>query len=81
MYPFNIEQTEDKSYRFELNGINMIIDGFVLKEEVHYLLHPDKAIAFFTVDGNLYGVVNRAQYCDTVEGFYEIMCKQYQYFH
>lgn len=80
MYQFNIVKNEDSSWRFELGGISLIIDGFTVKNERHWVKNPDRAIAFFNVNGNLYGIANQTNNCNTAEEFYDMMQKQYAYF-
>lgn len=80
IYPFNIVKNDDSSWRFELEGIHLIVDDFTLVEEKHYLKDPSKAIAYFNVNGHLYGVANKARCCVTAEEFYDAMCEQYAYF-
>jgi hypothetical protein len=80
MYQFNIVKNDDCSWRFELGGINLIVEDFQVKDEKHYITNPEKAIAFFNINGNLYGIANQAQTCCTAEDFYEMMKEQYRYF-
>jgi hypothetical protein len=81
MYQFNIARNEDNSWRFELGGINLIIEDYVLRDERHWLKNPEKAIAFFNINGNLYGIANKSNdSCHTAEEFYDVMRKQYAYF-
>jgi hypothetical protein len=80
MYQFNIVQNDDSSVRMELDGINLIVDGFYIKDEKHWLRNPDKAIAFFNIDGHLYGISNGTGKCYTAEDFYDIMYMQYSFF-
>jgi hypothetical protein len=80
MYQFRILRNDDKSYRLELGGINMIVDGIEVKDQRHYIKNPKKAIAFFSIDGHLYGVTNRSSKCNTAEAFYEVMRQQYSFF-
>ena len=81
MYRFRIMKNDDESYRLELDGINMIVDGIEVKDERHYIKTPKKAIAFFSIDGHLYGVTNKSAKCNTAEAFYDVMCQQYSFFH
>jgi hypothetical protein len=81
MYPFNIVKNDDNSWRFELGGINLILDGFILRDQKHWITNPNKAIAFFNINGNLYGIANQSKSCCTAEEFYELMREQYSYFH
>jgi len=80
MYQFNIVKNDDSSWRFELDGINLIVDDFQLKDEKHYIKSPDKTIAFFSINGNLYGIANQSDICCTAEEFYDLMRKQYSFF-
>jgi len=80
MYRFNIVQDEDGAWRFELNGINLLLDGFTLRDEKHWINNPAKAIAFFKVNGHLYGVSNDMKSYPTVEDFYDSMKQQYSIF-
>lgn len=80
MYQFNIVKNDDSSWRFELGGINLILDDYQVKDEKHYIKTPQKAIAFFNINGNLYGLANQATACNTAEDFYEMMREQYTYF-
>ncbi len=80
MYQFNIVRNDDSSWRFELDGINLIIDDYQLKDQKHYIATPDKAVAFFNINGNLYGLANHHASCCTAEDFYETMRGQYAFF-
>jgi|GEM_PF-1040779 len=80
MYPFNKVQQEDRSWDFELDTIHMIMEGFFIRNEQHWIKNPKKAIAFFTVDGNLYGLSNLTNTQLTAEAFYDVMYQQYVYF-
>jgi hypothetical protein len=80
MYPFKIVQQDDQSWRLELNGIAIITDGFTLREKLHWLVNPTSAIAFFNVDGNLYGLSNANDTNNTAEDLYDALYRQYVYF-
>ncbi len=80
MYEFHIGKDKENVWHFELDGINMIVDGFELKENKHWIKNPNKAIAYFYVDGNIYGVSNRKPACYTLEDFFDIMQEQYSIF-
>ena len=80
MYQFNKVKNDDGSWRFELDGISMIVDGFFVLQDKHYIKTPEKAIAFFNFNGNLYGVANQLTTFKTAEEFYEQMCHQYAFF-
>ncbi len=80
MYQFRIKKQEDGGYKFELDGINMLIDDYQVKGDKHLLAHPGKAIAYFNIDANIYGVSNDPQNFETAEAFYDAVCQQYQIF-
>jgi hypothetical protein len=79
MYQFKIIKTEDGSYRFVLGAIQMLIEDFVVNNGSHFLTNPQKAIAYFNINGNVYGVSNQAHQYNTAEAFYEDMTQQYQF--
>ncbi len=80
MYQFTIKKQEEGGYKFELDGIRMIIDGYSIKEDKHYLTKPDKAIAYFLVDDNIYGISNDPLNFNTAVAFYDAIIQQYQIF-
>lgn len=73
-------QDDEGLWRFELDGINLLIDGFSQKEGKHWIKTPSKAIAFFNLSGNLYGVSNDMKIYRTVEDFFDSMREQYSIF-
>jgi hypothetical protein len=77
MYEFNIGQEADGSYRFEKNGIHLLVDSFYEENGKHYIKNPAKAIAFFKTGGNLYGISNSIITHHTVEDFFDSMSGQY----
>ncbi|RYD58197.1 MAG: hypothetical protein EOP56_04555 [Sphingobacteriales bacterium] len=80
MYQFSKIKNDDGSWRFELDGISMIVDGFTESKGQHYITNPEKAIAFFNFNGNLYGIANQIRTFNTAEEFYDQMCNQYSFF-
>jgi len=80
MYKFNVMQDEGGMWRFELDGINLLLDGFSVKDGKHWISTPSKAIAFFNLSGNLYGVSNDMKTFRTVEDFFDSMREQYSIF-
>ena len=80
MYHFNIVRQDSGEFRFELDGINLIIDGYNVKGEKHWIKNPETAIAFFNIKEHLYGVSNKLQTSLTVEDFFDLMKSQYQIF-
>ena len=80
MYQFNIIKLDEGGFKFELGAIKMFIDDFTIRNNKHSIKNPDKAIGYFSFDGNIYGVSNNALNIDTVEAFYDSMSKQYAMF-
>jgi len=80
MYQFKIIEVEDGGYRFELGAIKIYVDGFNRKDELHFLKTPRKAIGYFNIDGNIYGISNDPLNVVTVEAFYDSMNSQYSMF-
>ena len=80
MYKFKIKEQEDGGYKFELDNIKMIVDDFSISNDKHMLTHPDKAIAYFIINDNIYGISNDPMNFDTAEAFYDAILKQYQIF-
>lgn len=78
MYQFKIKKQENGGFRFELGSINIIMDGYVINGDRHVLSNPNKAIAYFSVDDNVYGISNEPLQYETVEAFYEAMTQQYK---
>jgi hypothetical protein len=81
MYQFKITQLEDGAgYRFELGSIKMIVENYTVRDGSHILSNPDKTIAYFTIENNIYGVTNDPRNFETAEDFYDNMYKQYLIF-
>lgn len=80
MYQFKIKNQEDGSYKFELGNINLIVDGYVIENNQHKLNNPGKAIAYFNIENNIYGVSNDPGSFCTAEEFYDAINQQYQIF-
>ena len=77
MYRFNKVQEGNGEWRFELNGINLLMDGYDVKGEKHWIKNPGKAMAYFNVSGLMYGVANEIRTYNTAEEFFDIMMQQY----
>lgn len=80
MYQFKIIKLEEGGYKFELGPIKMFIDDFSVNNNTHFLKNPQRAIGYFSVDGNVYGVLNNVLSINTAEAFYDSMSKQYAMF-
>jgi len=77
MYQFSKVKDSEGVWRFELDGINLLLDGFYIKEDKHWIENPQKAIAFFNIRGHMYGVSNELNTFSTAEDFYEKMKEQF----
>ncbi len=80
MYQFRITEEERGGYRFELEGIKIIVDDYKLENDRHILTNPGKAVAFFDIENNLYGISNQTTVYYSVEDFYEAMAQQFNVF-
>ena len=80
MYQFSITKDEQEGFRFELDGIKMLIEGYVIVNNMHRFVNPEKAVAFFDIENNLYGISNRSTRYATAEEFYDAMVGQYKVF-
>lgn len=80
MYKFQIVQEKEGEWRFELDGITLLLDGFFIKDDRHWITNPQKAIAFFYIANNLYGVLNDIRSCPTAEELFDSMKEQYMIF-
>lgn len=80
MYRFHKVQLDNGSWRFDLNGISLILDGFEVKDERHWFKNAEKAIAYFNFKEEFYSVSNQFKSYRTVEDFYNAMVEQYAIF-
>jgi len=78
---FHITKDRNDMWRFERDGISMIIEDYEVKNDLkHWIINPSSAIAYFYVDGNIYGIRNKTDNCKTVEDLYERIHEQYDLF-
>jgi|GEM_PF-1972463 len=80
MYKFQIAQDKEGGWRFELDDITLLLDGFFVKDDKHWITNPQKAIAFFSIASNLYGVLNDIRTYKTAEELFDNMREQYLIF-
>ena len=80
MYQFRIKNQEDGGYKFELGNINIISEGYIIENGQHVFTNPNKAIAYFNVENNIYGVSNDPLNFYTAEAFYDAIREQYKVF-
>ncbi|HTN46166.1 MAG TPA: hypothetical protein VL098_07440 [Flavipsychrobacter sp.] len=76
MYEFRIVKDQEGKWRFELEGINMIVKDYTVEGGKHWLSNPSSTIAYFYVNGNIYGVNNQLHDCSTAEDLYDLMQQQ-----
>ena len=77
MYQFNIVEEKDGGWRFELDGINLILDGYSFTDGKYWIKNPERAIAFFTLNGNMYSISNNIGKHATAEDLYNSIRMQY----
>ena len=80
MYHFNITKEENGGFRFELDGIKMLVDGFTIVDNTHKFTNPEQVVAFFDVENNLYGISNSSSHYQTAEEFQDAMLGQFRLF-
>jgi hypothetical protein len=80
MYQFKIVELDEGGYRFELGAIKLFVDGFQVKDNYHLIKTPVKAVGYFSIDGNIYGISNDPVSYQTAEAFYDSMSSQYMIF-
>jgi len=78
MYQFNRVQERNGDWRFELDGITLLIKGFSVKDDKHWIVNPETAIAFFNLNGNVYSVSNNIGKLQTAEDLYLSILKEYK---
>ena len=77
---FNKEQLDNGAWKFELDGISLIVDGYSEKNGNHWMNNAESAIALFNFKGELYSIANRMNDYKTIEEFYDAMKAQYAIF-
>ncbi len=80
MYHFKIVKVQEGGYKFELEGIKLLVDDYRVINDKHILKTPTKAIAFFNIGEDIYGVSNESLNLDTAEALYDTMTRQYSVF-
>jgi len=78
MYQFRIIKQMDGGFKFELGEIKMFIEGYSIANNKHILTNPAKAIAYFNIKDNIYGVSNEPLNLDTAEAFFDVITSQYE---
>ena len=80
MYHFKIVKVQEGGYKFELGGIKLLVDDYSLINDQHQLKTPNKAIAFFNIGDDVYGISNESLNLNTAEDLYDTMTRQYKVF-
>ena len=80
MYHFKIVKVQEGGYRFELGGVKLLVDDYSVINDEHKLKTPNKAIAFFNIGDDVYGISNDSLNMDTAEALYDTMTRQYKLF-
>jgi hypothetical protein len=80
MYQFKVRELESGEYRLELGDIRILVDDYTVENNAHFISHPQKAVAYFTVEDNLYSISNEHTGCRTAEDLFDTICRQYSVF-
>lgn len=73
---YKIEK-EPERWKIEIEGFKFIIEDFEIRNQQHWIVNPMKAIGYFYVNNNIYGIRNlKKPLCKTVEDFYKLLQKQ-----
>lgn len=78
MYQFKIKELADGGFKFELNDIKMLVDGYRTDGVSHVLKNPAKAIAYINNGDNMYGISNQISGFKTAEELHDAVTKQFQ---
>lgn len=79
-YAFQKTQDAEGRWQLDLNSIRLVVDGFEERNGRHWLQAPERAVAFFTLDGNFYGMANNLVAHPTAEALYEDLRQQFSHF-
>jgi hypothetical protein len=80
MYQFRKEKLDTGAWRFELDGISLIVDGYLEKNGKHQIINAESAIGVFNFKDEIYSIANRNKYYQFIEDFYKAMKEQYSFF-
>lgn len=80
MYQFKISKVQEGGYKFELDGIKLLIDDYSIMNDMHLLKTPNKAIAFFNMGDDVYGISNEPLNFSSAEELYDAIISQYSMF-
>ena len=80
MYHFKINKVQEGGYKFELEGIKLLVDDYSIINNKHLFKTPNKAIAFFYIGDDVYGISNEPLNLDSAEELYDTIIKQYNVF-
>ena len=80
MYQFKIIKTQEGGYKFELDGIKLIVDDYSIMNNRHMLKTPNKAIAFFNIGDDIYGISNEPLNLKSAEELFDTIKLQYRMF-
>ena len=80
MYQFKIIKAQEGGYKFELDGIKLIVDDYNIIRGKHILKTPGKAIAFFNIGDDVYGISNEPHNLKSAEELFDAIKLQYKIF-
>jgi len=77
MYQFKIVKVQEGGYKFELDGIKLLVDDYSIINGKHLLKTPNKAFAFFNIGEDVYSISNEPLNFDSAEALYDIIIQHY----
>ncbi len=80
MYQFKINKVQEGGYKFELEGIKLLVDDYTVVNGKHLLKTPNKAFAFFNIGNDVYSISNEPLHLDSAEALYDTIIQQYNMF-
>lgn len=80
MYHFRIRKAEDGGYLFLLGDIKMLVKEYTICNGKHLMLQPEKAVAYFDYESNIYGISNQLLNFSLVEDLFDVIYQQYLLF-
>ena len=80
MYQFKIIKVQEGGFKFELEGIKLLVDDYNIINGKYHLKTPSKAIAFFNIGNDVYSISNEPRTYDTAEALYDAIVNQYNLF-
>lgn len=77
MYQFKIRKAEDGGYLFLLGDIKLLVSAYTISNGKHLMLQPEKAVAYFDYESNIYGISNQLLNFNLAEDLFDAIYEQY----